>query len=251
MWSIDHRVFFGNPAQQDVWLDLEEFLFGETYQHASGTTQHIYATAIDSGGHHTDAVYAFAARHRARRVHAVKGSSGAERSIENGNIKVGYNWRGLREKNGPVLWHVGTNLAKDRLAARLEIGRPGPGYVHLSAHNTDEWFLQLAAEDRVTVRTQGGAQTRWVRNRKRNEVLDMTAYAIWLEERLDLWSPRKKRWWDELEAKVQPVMEDMFSAPSAPTVSVPRDLPKAPPQMIAKSPMRVPKMASSEWMDRL
>ena len=251
MWSIDHRVFFGNPAQEDVWLELEEFLFSETYQHVSGTTQPIYATAIDSGGHHTDAVYAFAARHRSRRVHAVKGYSGAERSIENGNTKVGYNWQGRREKNGPVLWHVGTNLAKDRLAARLEISRPGPGYVHLSTHNTDEWFLQLAAEDRVTVRTKGGAQTRWVRNRKRNEVLDMTAYAIWLEERLDLWSPRKKRWWDDLEATVQPVIEDMFSASPAPTVSVPRDLPKAPPQMLAKPPLHVPKMASSEWMDRL
>ena len=38
MWSIDHRVFFGNPAQEDVWLELEDFLFGESYQHVSGTT---------------------------------------------------------------------------------------------------------------------------------------------------------------------------------------------------------------------
>lgn len=211
MWTIDHRVFFGNPAQEEVWHELEEFLFGETYQHACGTTQRIYATALDSGGHHADAVYAFAHKHRARRVHAVKGYSGAERSIENGNTKVGYNWQGKREKNGPILWHVGTNLCKDRFAARLEVGRPGPGYVHLSAHNTDEWFRQLAAEDRVTVRTQHGTQTRWAPNRKRNEVIDMTAYAIWLEERLDLWAPKRRKFWEELEAMVQPAITDLFA----------------------------------------
>lgn len=216
MWTIDHRVFFGNPAQEEVWQELEDFLLGETYQHASGTTQHIYASAIDSGGHHADAVYAFAHKHRARRVHAVKGSSGAERSIENGNTKVSFNWKGRREKNGAVLWLVGTHLAKDRLAARMEVTQPGPGYVHLSSENTDEWFRQLAAEDRVTIRGQHGTTTRWVPNRKRNEVIDMTAYAIWLEERLDLWAAKKRKWWDELEQKVQPAIEDLFS--SAPTV---------------------------------
>ncbi len=221
MWTIDHRVFFGNPAQEDVWIELEEFLFGETYQHTSGTTQRIYASAIDSGGHFTDAAYAFAHKHRARRVHAVKGSSGTERSIENGNTKVGFNWRGVRQKRGPVLWHVGTHLAKDRFAARLEITQPGPGYVHLSSENTDEWFRQLAAEDRVTVRGQYGTQTRWVPNRKRNEVIDMTAYTIWLEERLDLWAPRMRKFWAELEEKVQPQIQDLFAIDTehAPTPS--------------------------------
>lgn len=213
MWTIDHRVFFGNPEQEEVWLELEDFLFGQTYPHACGTTQAIYATAIDSGGHSANAVYAFAHKHKARRVHAVKGSSGAERSIENGNTKVGFNWMGKREKNGPILWHVGTHLAKDRLASRLEVSRPGPGYVHLARDNSDEWFRQLAAEDRVTARTAYGTRYRWVPNRKRNEVIDMTAYAIWLEERLDIWSPRKRTWWQELEDSVQPLITDLFAEP--------------------------------------
>lgn len=227
MWTIDHRVFYGSPEQDEVWLELEEFLFGETYQHATGTTQRIFATAIDSGGHHADAVYAFAYKHRSRRVHAVKGVSRNERSIANSNVKVSFDWRGRREKNGPVLWHVGTNLAKDRLAARLEIGQPGPGYVHLSAENTDEWFRQLAAEDRVTQRGAGGAVTRWVPNRKRNEIIDMTAYAIWLEERLNLWSPRRRTWWAELEKEVQPAIDDLFGAatPAAPTPAAPPTAP--------------------------
>ena len=257
MWTVDHRVFFGNPAQEDVWIELEEFLFGETYAHVSGTTQRIYATAIDSGGHHADAVYAFAHKHRARRVHAVKGSSGAERSIENGNTKVGFTWHGKREKHGPTLWHVGTHLAKDRLASRLEIAQPGPGYVHLSADNTDEWFRQLAAEDRVTVRAQYGTQTRWVPNRKRNEVIDMTAYAIWLEERLGLWSPKKKRWWDALEAIVQPSIDDLFAPPSALPQHRPDPLrvtPSVTParSQIAPAPQpRASQIARPDWSSRL
>jgi len=254
MWTIDHRVFFGNPAQEEVWVELEDFLFGETYQHASGTTQRIYATAIDSGGHHADAVYVFAHKHRVRRVYAVKGSSGAERSIENGNTKVSFNWRGRREKNAPVLWLVGTNLAKDRMAARMEVTQQGPGYVHLSSENTDEWFRQLAAEDRVTIRGQHGTTTRWVPNRKRNEVIDMTAYTIWLEERLDLWAPKMRKFWANLEEKVQPAVGDLFDQPA----ERPPDPPKPTPDPFAAvKPAAQPArhtstpFAKSDWSSRL
>ena len=211
MWSVDHRQFFGNPEQEEVWLELEDFLFSEVYSHASGTEQRIHATAIDSG-YLPDAVYAFAHKHKHRRVHAVKGSSGGERSIENGNSKVSFSFRGKRQTHGQTLWMVGTHLAKDRFAARLEISKPGPGYVHLSRDHTDEWFRQLAAEDRVTQRNQSGSTTRWVKNRKRNEIIDMTAYAIWLEERLDLWSIKNRSWWAQREKEVQPVISDMFPA---------------------------------------
>lgn len=255
MWTIDHQVFFGNPAQDEVWHDLEDFLFGETYQHTSGTTQRIYATAIDSGGHHANAVYAFAHKHKGKRVHAVKGSSGAERSIENGNSKVSFDWKGRREKNGAVLWLVGTHLAKDRFASRLEVTQPGPGYVHLSRDNPDEWFRQLAAEDRVTVRSQYGSVTRWVPNRKRNEVIDMTAYVIWLEERLDLWAPKRRKWWADLEATVQPAIDDLFALPDPAREQVHTPAPLSrPPAAQALPPKPTPRpapFAKSDWSSRL
>ena len=215
MWTIDHQIFFGSPGQDDVWRDVEDFLFGTEYPNAFGQPQRIYATAIDSGGHHADDVYAFAHKHKARRVHAIKGASGRERSIENGNTRVAYKHNGRIEKHGPILWHVGTNLAKDRFQARLDISRPGPGYVHMSADLTDEWFRQLAGEARAARRTQSGTETRWTAERKRIEAKDCVTYAIWLEERLGLWAAAKRKWWAELEAVVQPLITDLFADPPA------------------------------------
>lgn len=213
MWPIDHRVFFGNPAQNEVWAELEDFIRTAEYSHASGRNQRLYATAIDAG-YQSDAVYAFAQKLKALRVHAIKGVSGRERSIENGNTRVSYKWNGKVERNGPTLWHVGTNLAKDRLHSRMEVPAPGPGYVHFSAELSDEWFKQLAGEIRATRRMAHGTESRWSPTRKRIEVKDCVTYCIWLEERLDLWAPRKAAWWKQLEQLVQPV-DDLFSAPAA------------------------------------
>ena len=204
MWTIDHRVIFGNPAKDEIWAELSEFLREQQYAHQDGEPQKIFASAIDSGGHHADAVYAFAHAHRSIRVFAVKGSSHQERSIDNGNTKVSYNFNGRREKHGPTLWMVGTNLAKDRFQARLEVQTPGPGYVHLALDLSDEWFKQLAGEVRAVRRMRGGTESRWTARRARVEVRDCLTYAIWLEERLALWEPRRAKFWSDLAAALVP-----------------------------------------------
>lgn len=218
MWPIEHKVFWGSPAQDEVWIELEAFLFGTEYSNSYGVPMRIYASAIDSGGHHADDVYAFAHKHKSRRVYAIKGASGIERSIDNGNTKVGYRRSGRIEKNGPTLWHVGTNLAKDRFQSRLEVDIPGPGYVHFSNELSEEWYRQLAGEARVVRRVRGGSETRWMAERKRVEVKDIVTYVIWLEERLDLWATTKARakWWDDLDVSVQPSIDDLFAVPAHP-----------------------------------
>lgn len=215
MWPVDHRVFFGNPETKELWDEFETFLRTEQYEHVCGIPQRIYATAIDSGGHHADAVYAFAHRNRDIRVHAVKGASGRERAIENGNTKVDYRWNGRVEKHGPTLWHVGTNLAKDRLQSRMDVKLPGPGYVHFSAELSDEWFKQFAGEVRAIRRLKGGSESRWTATRQRIEVKDCVTYAVWLEERLGLWRPGKARFWEQLAAAVQ-VDDDLFALANVP-----------------------------------
>lgn len=250
-WTIDHHVIFGNPTTTALWDECEAWLRSAQYPHACGQTLGIHATAIDSGGHHADAVYAFAHRLKALRVHAIKGASGRERSIENGNTKVAFRWNGRTERLGPTLWHVGTNLAKDRLKARLDITAPGPGYVHLSDELSDEWFKQLAGEVRATRQYRGGTESRWTPVRKRNEAIDCAAYAIWLEERLDLWHPKRAKFWQELHQRLNPPL-DLFTAPppAAPQETAAAAVSTAPPPVAAPATRPAPTPQGAWSFDR-
>lgn len=213
-WTIDHRVFFGNPGEDDVWNELEEYLFDTDFQHAGGQRLRIGGAAIDTGGHNTHAVYHWVARHSRRKVFAVKGRSGRERTIKDGASTVDIDWRGRRRKKGLVLWMVGTNHAKDALYSALQIQRPGPGYIHFSNELSDEWFRQFSGEARTTRRTARGDESAWTPTRKRIEAWDCAVYAVWLEAYFDL-HKKGARYWDELEARVQPVVSDLFDGAAA------------------------------------
>lgn len=200
-WTIAHEVIYGSPGDDAVWKDLEELIFDTEFARASGQVLRVHATAIDSGGHFTQAVYAFAKKHARRRVYAVKGSSGQEKHIKNGAQKVDIDWRGRTEKRGLILWNVGTNLAKDLLHSRMELATAGPGYMHHSRDLPDEWFSQLTGEaraERVGVR---GRETRWVADRKRVEAWDCAVYCVWLETHLGL-HQKPAKFWETLESRV-------------------------------------------------
>ena len=244
-WSIDHRVFFGSPGDDDVWHDLEDYLFASDFIHASGAHLKIFAAAIDTGGHFTHSVYAWVARmHKAgRKVYAVKGSSTREKHIKNGAQKVDIDWRGRLHKRGLILWHVGTNLAKDLFHSRRQLSKFGPGYVHLSKNLSDETFRQLAGEVRTGRTTARGEESKWVPIRKRVEALDCTVYAIWLETHLDL-ARKGKKFWDDLEAKVQPAVGDLFD--SRPAEKIPElEVQKS---MIAEQVRQKPKRRSGGFV---
>lgn len=220
MWTIDHQVLYGNPAEEVFWHGLAEFLTDRRYPHVCGTELQLAGAGIDSGGHHTQAVYSFVLEHKRLNVFALKGRSASERHIKDGASQVDIDWRGRRRKRGVLLWHVGTNHAKDLLHSRLQVTKPGPGYVHLSSELPDEWFRQLAGEVRATRRGAQGLQSRWSATRKRVEALDMAVYALWLEAYMDL-GRKSATWWDQLEEKVQPANGDLFAPamPAATTVA--------------------------------
>lgn len=216
MWTIDHRHFFGNPAEDKVWDELDAFLADTRYQHECGQQMSVYAMAIDSGGHHSNAVYNFARRRKSRRVYAVRGRPFGEKAIKDGAGHVDIDWRGRKAKKGVILWHVGTNLAKDLLHGRLQVEQPGQGYVHLSHELSDEWFRQFAGEVRANRRTATGTRSLWVPIRKRVEALDCTVYALWLEEHLGL--PRKSdAWWEAMAEKLNAVEAEGAPPDPAPT----------------------------------
>lgn len=197
MWTIDHIILFGNPSEDEVWGKLAETLFERRYQHEDGQSMAIFASAIDTGGHHAHAVYDFARRNKGRRVYAIRGRPTGEKSIKDGVTTVDIDWRGKKVKKGVRLWYVGTNMAKDLLYGRLQVETPGKGYVHLAANMPDEWFKQFSAEARTVRKTASGSRSLWIKLRSRNEALDCCVYAIWLEEHLEL-GRKTDQWWKRL-----------------------------------------------------
>lgn len=213
MWTIDHQVLFGNPGEDEVWQRLRQYLVETTFPHQAGTEIRITASALDTGGHYTHAAYEFARENKSHGVFAVRGRHVGEKHIKEGSTLVDIDWRGRRRKAGVVLWHVGTNHAKDLLFGRLKVPTQGPGYIHFSNQLSDEWFRQYTGEIRATMRNLNGSQSRWTATRKRVEALDCAVYAVWLEAHLEL-VRKPASWWDSLEERVQPATRDLFSAPA-------------------------------------
>lgn len=169
-YSLEHRIIYGDPSAPTIWQELDAALADETTT-ADGRRLRVSASAIDSGGHHTQAVYKFAKDRAKRRVWAIKGMSG--------NRPV---WPPKASKNNKVgvnLFMVGVDAAKDSIYARLRITEPGPGYCHFPKGRDASWFAQLTAETVVTKFVKGFPTRVWQKlPHKRNEALDCRVYAF-------------------------------------------------------------------------
>lgn len=214
MWIIDTHVVWGSPNDDATWKEVEQYLFDTRFRNPWGIEMKIEAAAIDSAGHHTHDVYDFARRHARKGIFAIKGYSGKERHIKQGAVKVDIDRKGRKVRNGVTLWYVGTNLAKDRLHARLQVAQPGPGYIHFSDELSDEWFAQFAGEARAVRKVAGGDESRWTPLRRRVEKWDCATYAVWLETHLEL-DKKSDAWWKKLEEFLQPATADLFAAPAS------------------------------------
>jgi phage terminase large subunit GpA-like protein len=168
-WQIEYHVLYGDPSTPSLWAKLDEIILA-TYEHPSGEPMLIRATCIDSGGHHTRAVYNYAKTRAGHRVYAIKGVGGEGKPI------VG---RPSRNNIGKVpLYPIGVDTAKELHYARLRIDEAGGGYCHFQAKRDDEYFKQLTAEKQVIRYHKGYPARTWVKNRTRNEALDVRVYAI-------------------------------------------------------------------------
>ena len=167
-WSIEYRVFPGDPSAPQLWQALDEYLKRQ-WLHEYGISLPVAACAIDSG-FHTQAVYDFCRTRYHRRIFAVKGKSGP--------LPV---WpkRPSRSTLGKApLWIVGVDSAKSVIYSRLKIEQPGPGYAHFPVERNEEWFEQLLSEVLVTSYARGVPVREWRRKKGvRGEVLDARTYA--------------------------------------------------------------------------
>jgi phage terminase large subunit GpA-like protein len=170
-WGLHHTVLRGDPGQQELWDRADDEL-ARTFQRVDGAVLTVAAGGIDSAGHYTKQVYAWARKHRGR-VFALIGRAGKGRPLIVAGKKV------VRQF-GIKLFTVGVDTAKELLLmSRVRIRKPGPGFCHWPNSYPADYFDQLTSERRVVRYTKGHPTHVWelVKGR-RNEALDLRVYGL-------------------------------------------------------------------------
>lgn len=168
-WHIDHRVFYGTPVGTDVWQQLARWLIESKWQHPSGASLTIQTAVIDSG-FLSKRVYDFVREYQRMHIYAIKGVSTQGAPIVGRPMRTG--------SRGVIVIPVSVPGVKDLLFARLQIDRPGPGYIHFNQQCDRGYFDQLTAERPVVRIVKGVAIRQWQKIRERNEILDLWVYNI-------------------------------------------------------------------------
>ena len=246
-WLVDRHVIYGDPnldegTEGSPWTRLTE-IRTTAIEHASGARMLIEATAIDSGGHNTHAVYSYCRAHAQARVLAIKGASQYGRPVIGKPSMVDVNWRGASLKQGVKLWPIGTDTAKHLLYGRMRITRVGPGYIHVpkALAATDE-FEQMTAARLLPVVVQGKASMRWITPAgHREEGGDGMVYAYAAACHLGIQTFREASW-ERREQKYQPE-QDLFTTALASPAAVQIDAPR---KAFANTTPRTPKHAADD-----
>lgn len=183
-WSIDHRVFMGDTAKDEVWEKLKS-LINEFFQHESGSHLPIRMTCIDSG-FNTQKVYDFVRNYSSTKVVAIKGNQN-QQTIISPPKAVDVTRDGNRVSRGLKVWSVGVNLIKSEIYSFLRMEKPTEddlklnngnfpsGYYHFPEYG-EEFFKQLTAESLVVRTHKGYQKSEWVKTYERNEALDLSVY---------------------------------------------------------------------------
>lgn len=168
-WLVDWELLEGDPATPEPWRALDAAR-RRTYRRGSGVVLAPAVTFIDSGGHHTQEVYAYCRARQRAQVFAIKGAKDA------GAPLLGRPSRPDSAKT--ILYHVGSFTGKEMLLRRLtKILEPGPGYIHLPSWLDIEQVNQFTGEKLIAKTAKGGRRVRaWI-TIGRNEQIDLWVYA--------------------------------------------------------------------------
>lgn len=258
-WVLDFAVFHGDPAHPVVWEQLLEHI-RRPLDHELGGQCVARTVAIDSGGLHTQEVYAFCRLHAMTRtsyglqqIIAIKGASERGKSVIGTPTAQDINLRGDKIRGGVKLWPVGSHGIKQTIYGRLAIEAPGPGYIHTSKQLPEDFYDQLISERLTTKYSRGFPILEWTLPKgRRNEALDCAVYAYAAAYQLGLprmkadeWRKRRARLTKErpAQSEAQPDEESPPPPPKAP--------PPGPPPQGWSSPRGGafgPPRAGGNWM---
>ena len=202
MWRIWHQKVEGNPAEADVWEQIDSIRKTEWPMEGGGTLT-VRHCGVDTGGHFTQEAYEYC-RQRAREgVVALKGSSTKAAPALGKGSRVDVNARGQTIKKGLTLYQVGGDTLKRTIYARMKRDSPGPGAIHLPNDVTEEYLRGLTCERLVPRMVKGFQVLGWENpSGARNEPLDLTVYSLAI---LELVKRRYSRasLWSQLEAAAE------------------------------------------------
>jgi phage terminase large subunit GpA-like protein len=167
-WSIEYRVFMGDPNGALVWQQLDAYLATE-FNHPSGVRLRAARTFVDTAGANTQAVYDYVRDRSHMGVFGIKGRGG------DGIPAVG---TPSRNNLGKVpLVPLGTFVLKDSHYGALAISEPGAGYCHFPKRYSASYYKGLTAEEvQVKLNTKGFPVREWFKKYERNEPLDCRVY---------------------------------------------------------------------------
>lgn len=242
-WTLDYIELMGDPADDAVWVALTELL-NKPIEHVNGHLLPVLATAIDAGGHRTEAVKDYVRRRLIRRPMVIFGAVNNNAPVLSKPKAQDVNWRGNYNKRGVHIQHVGTVAVKNVLFGRLATDgekEPEKRMVHFSEDLGSDYFSMLTSE------TFDPRANRYIKKRgARNESLDTYCYSFAAahhhELRLHLYTQAK---WQELAIQYGCVSSEN-KQPAAPVVPEP---PPAPPQPQKTKPAST--LASDTWTSRL
>ncbi len=196
-WSLDYSELMGDPADEAVWHSLVE-LINQPIEREDGTYLSIDATAIDAGGHRTEAVKNFVRSCRIRRPMAIFGAVPNNAPVLSKAKAQDVNYRGRLDKKGVHIYHVGTVAVKHEFYGRLSTDgdkEKDRRKLHFSDQFDSFFFNGLTSE------TFDPRKNRFTNRRgARNEPLDTWVYAYAATHHSELRYHRysQKRWRQKL-----------------------------------------------------
>lgn len=172
-WLIHWKRFDGDPDDDAIWFEVDEYLQRQ-WRHESGRLMRPDVAVVDSSGHKTQAVYRFCAPREDRPVFAIRGGRDVGKPLV---------MRPTRNNRlNALLFTLCVESGKDRVHSRMQITKPGPGYMHfpLAPWFDEEYVAQLTSEKKLPARRNGARSNapRWEKTRDRNEAWDLTIYSL-------------------------------------------------------------------------
>lgn len=168
MYPILHQVIDGEWENDRVRKELD-VIRARKWSHESGGSLRIRVTLVDVGYLESE-VLRYTKTRESARVYGLRGK-GRKRPL----APMVSRRPSINNSEQARVWEANTDKTKDVIFRRLRVQEPGPGYIHTPAWADEEYVEQLANSERKVPKPQpdGTVKVKWVKIRKRNEILDL------------------------------------------------------------------------------